>query len=79
MPAKRKATKKRVSKQDKLPVKRPTRLDNVTREEIFISLVWVSVLVATGIILGGTRYATYVLTVIVIGMIGCLIVFNYDK
>ena len=80
MAAKRKMTKKRKEpKPAHLPVKRPTRMDNVKKEEILISLVWVSVLVATGIILSGTRYATAVLTVIVVGLIGCLIVLNYEK
>ncbi len=79
MASKRTTKKRKDSKSAHLPVKRPTKMDNVKKEEILISLVWVSVLVAAGIILGGTRYATAVLTVIVVGLIGCLIVLNYEK
>lgn len=57
----------------------PRRLDRVTKEEVFISLVWVAVLVAIGIILSGTRYATPVLVVLVVGLVGSLIVLNYEK
>lgn len=78
MPAKRKAINKK-KESNALLVKKPTRMDNVTKEEILVSLVWIAVLVAAGIILSGTRYATAVLTVVVVGLIGCLIVLNYEK
>ncbi|MEA3378581.1 MAG: hypothetical protein U9Q69_02975 [Nanoarchaeota archaeon] len=53
--------------------------NRIAREEVLLSIIWVAVLVMSGIILEGTAYATYVLVLILVGMIGSLIVVNYNK
>jgi hypothetical protein len=59
--------------------KKARKLDRLTKEEILISLIWIAVLISVGIILNGTRYMTYSLIVILIGMITTLVVLNYKK
>jgi hypothetical protein len=71
--AKKKIVKKKVSKV------MPKKNGMFVKKEIIMSLIWIAVLIAAGTILSGTSYMTPVLVVVVVGFIGSLIVFNYEK
>lgn len=66
------------SKKNKTGLRKAIK-DRIAREEILLTLIWVVVLIMVGTILNGTKYSTYVLVLILIGLIGSLIVVNYNK
>ncbi|MBI4153852.1 hypothetical protein HY501_00800 [Candidatus Woesearchaeota archaeon] len=70
---------KRRKRKSLLKSKKTLTLDRITKEEISLSLIRLSVLLAAGIILSGTPFISPVLIIVLIGLVGSLIVLNHDK